>query len=159
MPQPTADITVRPARDTDTVFIRSLSPALAAGAKLDWHTDAAVQAFQDAYINEMIAETSVPHITLIAEMGGTPTGFIHAREHRDDISGEACGTVPLLAVTASAQGNGIGKLLMEAAENWAKAQGYRLLHLEVFSTNNQARRFYDTLGFKPDTINMIKSLD
>lgn len=154
-----AQISIRKARDTDTAFIRSLSPTLAAGAQLVWHTDAAIQIFQDDYIAAMLAETCVPHITLIAEKGGEPAGFLHAREHKDDISGETCGTVPLLAVTTTAQGTGIGKLLMDAAEKWAKTQSYRLLHLEVFATNDQARCFYDGLGFKPDTINMVKPLD
>jgi len=152
-------ITIRIARDTDLPFIYSLSPVLAAGAKLDWHDRGAVQDFQDSYIAEMMAETSLRNITLIAEKEGLVTGFIHARESTDDISGEECGTVPLLAVKENAQGAGVGRLLIEAAEDWSKTHGFRLLHLEVFSTNDQARGFYQNLGFKPDTINMIKALD
>lgn len=159
MIQPSPEITIRNARQADLPFIQSLSPVLAAGAKLDWHNGETIQDFQDAYITEMMAETIVQNSTLIAEQSGAPLGFIHMREHKDDISGEACGTVPLLAVKENAQGAGIGRLLMDAAEKWSKAQGFRLLHLEVFSTNDQARRFYDNLDFKPDTINMIKLLD
>jgi len=159
MTPPTTEISIRTARDDDLRFIRSLSPVLAAGAKLQWHGSETIQDFQDAYIAEMMADTTIRKSTLIAESGGAPAGFIHVRESADDISGEACGTVPLLAVSENAQGTGIGRLLMEAAETWSKAQGFRLLHLEVFSTNNQARRFYDALGFKPNTINMVKPLD
>ena len=159
MVKPFIEIIIRGARKADMPFIRSLSPILAAGAKLDWHKGETIQKFQDTYIADMLADTAVQNSTLVAEKEGTLAGFIHVRESKDDISGEACATVPLLAVAANAQGSGIGKLLMQAAENWSKAQGFRLLHLEVFSTNDQARRFYDSLGFKPDTINMIKLLD
>jgi len=158
MVQPINTVNLRKAKEIDLPFIHSLSAILAAGAKLAWHTNEAIQTFQDDYIAEMMAETTVRHTTLIAERDGVALGFIHVRESKDDISGEECGTVPLLAVTEAAQGAGIGKLLMEAAESWSREKGFRLLHLEVFSTNDQARYFYDSLGFKPDTINMIKAL-
>jgi len=159
MVQPTAEITIRTAQEPDMPFIRSLSPVLAERAGLGWHADETVQKFQDAYIAEMMAETTVQNTTLIAEKDGVPAGFIHVREHKDDISWEACGTVPLLAVTEEVQGTGVGRLLIEAAETWAKAQGFRLLHLEVFSANNQAQGFYQKLGFQPETLNMIKPLE
>ncbi len=159
MAQADVPILVRIAKEADQSFIRSLSPVLAAQAKLDWHSDKAIQKFQDAYIAEMMTETSLAHVTYIAENEGVSVGFIHVREHIDEISSEKCGTVPLLAITESAQGMGAGKALMEAAETWAKNQGFRLLHLEVFSSNAQARSFYQKLAFKEDTINMVKHLD
>ena len=158
MSQPIAEITIRPARKTDMSFIFSFSSVLAEGAKLDWHKGETVQTFQRDYIAEMMAETSLRNITLILERNGIASGFIHARERKDDISGEVCGTVPLLAIKEEAQGFGAGRLLLEAAEDWAKTQGFRLLHLEVFSTNEPARGFYQNLGFKPETINLIKPL-
>ncbi len=106
----------------------------------------------------MLEDTDVPHITLIAEKDGVALGFIHVREREDELSGERCGTVPLLAVVESSQGKGIGKLLMEAAETWSKDRGFRLLHLEVFSTNSQARSFYKGQGFEEETVHMIKPL-
>jgi len=158
MVQPATEISIRNAQKTDLPFIHSLSPVLAERAKLDWHKGETVQNFQDNYIVEMMADTTVQNITLIAEKEGVASGFIHVRERKDDISGEDSGTVPLLAVTEKAQGTGAGRLLMEAAESWSKAQGFRLLHLEVFSSNNQAQGFYQNLGFRPETMNMIKSL-
>lgn len=153
------ELTIREAQAADLPFIQSLSPSLAQVAKLGWHTDETVQTFQDDYITEMMAETPVPNVTLIAETGGTPAGFIHVREHTDEISGESCATVPLLAVSDTEQGAGIGTRLMEAAEQWAKARGFRLLHLEVFAANNPARGFYGKLGFEEETVIMVKPLD
>ena len=87
-----------------------------------------------------------------------PLGFIHVCTHNDSISGEICGTIPLLAVSPGAQGLGVGKTLMSVAENWAKDLACRLLHLEVFANNKHAKGFYDRLGFLPETLHMIKPL-
>lgn len=152
-------VVVREAAELDRSFIFSLSPSLAAVAKLEWHKIAVVQEFQDNYIAEMLNMADSKKITLIAESGEMPLGFIHACESKDAISGETCGTIPLLAVAQKAQGMGVGKLLMSAAEKWAKSQDYRLLHLEVFSNNENAKEFYQNLDFKPETLVMIKSLE
>lgn len=154
----TNNITIRNALETDRAFIFELSPRLAQVAGLTWHTDSVVQKMQDDYITEMLDQTSVPQLTLIAENNGNSLGFIHACEHKDGISGEACGTVTLLAVSSAAQGMGAGKLLVKAAEVWAKEQGYRLLHLEVFANNDNGRGFYQNLGFETETLHMIKPL-
>lgn len=153
-----SDVTIREAGENDRTFIFELSPRLAEVAKLDWHTDDAIQKMQDNYISEMLAETSTPNTTLIAEVNNVPLGFIHVRTRNDDISGEVCGTIPLLAVSPKSQGLGIGKLLMASAEEWAKGLGCRLIHLEVFANNSKANNFYHNLGFKPEMIHMIKTL-
>lgn len=154
----TNDMTIRNALETDRSFIFELSPRLAEVAGLTWHADSIVQKMQDDYITEMLDQTSVPRVTLIAEKNEVSLGFIHACAHKDSISGEACGTVTLLAVSPAAQGMGAGQLLMKAAEVWAKEQGYRLLHLEVFANNDKARGFYQNLGFEAETLHMIKPL-
>ncbi len=154
----TNHMTIRNAVETDRDFIFELSPRLAEVASLTWHADSVVQKMQDDYITKMLEETSAPHTTLIAEKDGVSLGFIHARARKDEISGEACGTVPLLAVSPTAQGMGVGKLLMKAAEVWAKEQGYRLLHLEVFANNDKAHGFYKNLGFEAETLHMIKPI-
>ena len=151
-------VTIRAARDNDRDFIFELSPRLAEVAQLSWHNDDVVQKMQDDYITEMLSQCPTPKTTLIAEHNSVRLGFIHARAHNDSISGETCGTVPLLAVSPSSQGIGVGKTLITAAEAWAKNLGYRLLHLEVFSNNSNAYHFYQSQGFKSETVHMIKPL-
>ena len=151
-------IVVREAQEHDRPFIFELSPNLAEVAKLEWHTDDVVHQMQDDYIAEMLDETSDPNATFIAERNNVQLGFIHVRTHKDDISGETCGTIPLLAVSPKSQGSGVGKILIGYAESWAKGLGYRLLHLEVFANNHNAKIFYKNLGFQPETIHMIKPI-
>ena len=152
------DAKIRDAETKDSAFIYQLSPSLAEVAKLGWHTDEAVQKMQDDYISEMLAKSSIPNKTMIAEHKGTQLGFVHVRTHKDGITGETCATVPLLAVSPTSQGVGVGGLLMESAEKWAKNMNCRFLHLEVFANNTKATRFYEKLGFESGIIHMIKNI-
>jgi len=151
-------VVIREAQEQDHPFILGLSPYLAKVAQLEWHADEVIQQMQDDYISEMLAKTSQPNTTLIAELDMKALGFIHVRTIKDSISGETCGTVPLLAVSPQSQGLGVGKLLVEHAEKWAKGLGCRLLHLEVFANNKKAESFYQNIGFKPETVHMIKPI-
>jgi ribosomal protein S18 acetylase RimI-like enzyme len=154
----TNKLIIRAAQEADRDFIFTLSPRLAEVAELPWHTDAVVQKMQDDYIVEVLDKPLGPQVTLIAEKDNIALGFIHACSHKDSISGETCGTVPLLAISPSSQGMGVGQALMKAAEHWAKEQGYRLLHLEVFANNNKAQGFYQNLGFEAETLHMMKEI-
>jgi GNAT superfamily N-acetyltransferase len=151
-------VIIRIANENDHPFIYELSPYLSEVAQLEWHSDNAIQDMQNEYISEMLAKTSQPNTTFIAEINNIPLGFVHVRTHKDSISNETCGTIPLLAVSPNSQGLGIGKVLVESAEKWAKNIGCRLLHLEVFANNKKANNFYQNIGFKPETVHMIKPL-
>ncbi len=151
-------ITIREASPDDRDFIIGLAPVLAEVAGLDWHSDETILKFQNDYIASMLDAPEVVRATFVAETAQDVLGFVHVCEHSDEISAEICGTVPLLAVSRQAQGLGVGKALMAEAEKWSIEQGHRLLHLEVFHANQKGHHFYDRIGFKPDTLVMIKPL-
>jgi ribosomal protein S18 acetylase RimI-like enzyme len=155
----TKNVTIRKAQEIDRDFIFSLSPRLAEVAGLPWHSEEIINKMQNEYISDMLDNAPEPRTTLIAEKNEEPLGFIHACTHKDSISDESCGTITLLAVSTEAKNMGIGKLLMMSAEDWAKKQGYRLLHLEVFANNHNAQHFYQHLGFKAEMLHMIKPLE
>lgn len=172
------NIKIRKLVASDREFVFSLSPNLAEVAALAWHSDDVVQKMQDDYIADMVDsmldDSTTPEVFLVAEQvvelvaeqnseshktkERQALGYIHVGARKDDISGEICGTVTLLAVHPTSQGSGVGKLLISAAENWALKQGYRLLHLEVFANNSKAQGFYKNLGFAPEMLHMIKEL-
>jgi ribosomal protein S18 acetylase RimI-like enzyme len=152
------EVNIREATKNDHAFIFELSPCLAAVAQIDWHSNEVINTMQDEYISLMLTETDQPNGTFIAESNNMSLGFIHVRTHKDSISGETSGTIPLLAVSPQSQGLGVGALLINYAEQWAKNVGCRLLHLEVFANNTKAKGFYQHLGFKSETVHMIKSI-
>ena len=48
--------------------------------------------------------------------------------------------------------------LMEAAEDWARRQGFRLIALDVFANNRRARGFYARQGYQDDSLRLTKPL-
>lgn len=52
-----------------------------------------------------------------------------------------------LCVTPRVQGQGWGRSLMAAVENWARTNGYTAIRLDAFSLNPHALRMYDRLGY------------
>lgn len=69
-----------------------------------------------------------------------------------------------IAVDPRFQGQGAGKLLMVAAEEAARAQGFSEMNLTVAPSNRQAIRFYENLGWRKTIRNstwsgeMVKAL-
>lgn len=56
------------------------------------------------------------------------------------------------AVSASERGRGIGTLLFNAAEVYARARGSRRVELEVFSRNTGALELYKRLGYEVEGV-------
>ena len=89
---------------------------------------------------------------------GKPLGFTHIKTFSDYFTAERHGHVSDLVVAEGAEGRGVGSALLAAAEDWSRARGHRLLTLNVFDENHRARRLYDRLGYRPDTLRMVKVL-
>ena len=99
-------------------------------------------------------------VTLVAEDGesGRRLGYIHAHPSRDGVTAEACGHVAIIVLEADAEGQGIARVLMAEAEEWARAQGWRLLSIDVFADNQRAVDFHVRGGFRPESIRLVKPL-
>ena len=64
----------------------------------------------------------------------------------------------VLVVAETAEGLGVGRLLLEAADTWAREQGLAMLTLNVFTGNVRARAVYERLGYMPETLRYVKTL-
>ena len=53
-----------------------------------------------------------------------------------------------LAVTERLRGQGVGRLLLDKAREWASAQGVHEIELQVWELNQGAIRFYENLGYE-----------
>jgi GNAT superfamily N-acetyltransferase len=94
----------------------------------------------------------------VAEQDGRPAGFAFLEHATDYFSGARHGHLGMIAVAADSEGHGVGRALMDAAEAWARAQGYARLTLNVFEGNTRARRAYERAGFAVETIRYVKEL-
>jgi GNAT superfamily N-acetyltransferase len=88
----------------------------------------------------------------------TALGFIHLHAGNDYYHKEAHGHIADLIVAAEGEGRGIGRVLIEKGEEWARAQGFRWLTLNVFAQNLRARELYQRLGYGEDIMKYVKEL-
>lgn len=77
----------------------------------------------------------------------------------DQVTGDRHAHIFLLYVTPAHRRQGIGKALMEYAENWARQRGDRQIGLQVFQTNQPALHLYTKLGYEVQSLWMVKSLE
>lgn len=151
---------IRPARPTDADFLTSLSPRLSGVPGPAWHDRAAMDGFQERYMAATFAPAALEGAaTLIAETGGgRRLGYVHMRPGKDGVTDEPCGYVSLLALAEEAEGRGVARRLLDEAEAWARARGWRFLSLDVFADNRRAIDFYERGGFRSETLRMVKPL-
>lgn len=66
--------------------------------------------------------------------------------------------VEMLVVSESVRGQGIGRALMQACEDWGRAQGMKEIDLTVFEFNAPAIKLYEALGYRTYSRKMSKPL-
>jgi len=81
---------------------------------------------------------------------------IHAGVQR--LTGEIDAYVGELAVDAGHERQGVGTLLMDAAEDWARRRGLRHVTLETGAANGPARTFYAGRGYLDEDVRLTKAL-
>ena len=82
------------------------------------------------------------HLTVIAANGGELAGFVLAQFGSRGVH------VALLGVAPAYQRHGLGKQLIGWVEESASVAGLFLMQLEVRASNQPARRFYASLGYR-----------
>jgi ribosomal protein S18 acetylase RimI-like enzyme len=146
-------IRIRPARPADAPFVLGLVPGLVGFGLPSWRDpDEIAQLFADD-LRAALAEGA--DVRIAEDGSGEPLGFVHV-EARTDLTGRERGHVADLAVAEHAQGRGVGRALLATGEDWARERGYELLGLTVLATNTGARRFYEHLGYREDTVALVK---
>lgn len=86
-------------------------------------------------------------------------GFTMVRLRPELLSSEPSAHLETIAVTESAEGKGIAKALLAAAEVGARDQGALTMTLHVFASNARACKFYDRSGYDGELIRYIKAID
>lgn len=132
---PMSEIALRLARLGDAPRIASLSRTLIeAGLPWSWTP-------RRVYAHMRTRE----HLTVIAAEGGQLAGFVLAQFGNRSVH------LALLGVAAAYQRRGLGRQLVSWVEESASVAGLFLMNLEVRAGNQQARRFYNALGYRETT--------
>jgi ribosomal protein S18 acetylase RimI-like enzyme len=85
-------------------------------------------------------------------------GVAMSRLRDELLSGEPSAHLEALMVAKSAEGSGIGRALMDAAESAAAERGAKSMTLHAFASNTRACRLYDGLGYDGELIRYTKNL-
>jgi len=136
----TADVLVRPARESDLDGWLDLYEAVATegrwiGGELPIDRQEQRRKFLEGFV-----ERKSPAAALIAVSGEVPAGhlFLTTRRGIGEIG---------MAVDHAWRNRGVGTALMAAAVDWARAQGLHKVTLQLWPHNVAARRLYDKFGF------------
>jgi len=86
-------------------------------------------------------------------------GFIHVEKY-EVLYAPAFANILGLAVSKNHRGQGIGKNLLSAAEDWAKSKNIAFMRLNSGSTRKEAHIFYRSNGYsnEKEQIRFIKQL-
>lgn len=130
------EISIRNARPDDADAIARLS------GELGYPTTA-----PDARRRLFDIKTSDNHAVMVAEdEPGSVVGWMHVfRSPR--LGGEPFAELGGLVVTEALRGHGIGSRLVAEAERWASNRELATLRIRTRTTRNDARLFYEDLGF------------
>jgi GNAT superfamily N-acetyltransferase len=151
---------VRPFIPADRDFVLALLPRLSEVDLPPWCTQAVLDDFNLAAMKKAMDDMPEDAALLVAEdEGQVPAGFIYLTTESDYFTGEKLGYISDLVVAPQAEGQGVGRLLMFAAEDWTREKGYRRLTLDVFAGNERARRVYEKAGFLPGVVKYAKPID
>ncbi|HKN96001.1 MAG TPA: GNAT family N-acetyltransferase [Pseudonocardiaceae bacterium] len=88
--------------------------------------------------------------------GGEPAGILWLGPSPDGRTGTDW--IFYVEIDEAMRGRGYGRAAMRIAERDATAHGARSLGLNVFGGNTVARQLYESTGYRPTAITMVKEL-
>lgn len=147
-------LSLRPGEPGDLSFLRSLAPRLVASAP-PWRRQDDLLAEYDVLFAAALTDPEPDSAVLIACADGQPVGFtlLYWHPHERGVF------VKDLAVSADAEGQGVGRFLLDAVERWGRHQGAVEILLKTSWFNGRARDFYASLGFREDHVALVLRLD
>ena len=150
-------IAVRPFADGDQSFLARVAHRLLPTETVSPRDPAVMAAFMSSLaegklLNEPGAEA------FIATIDGRPCGVITVHPDADYFTGHPRAYVDILVVAPEAEGQGVGRALLERADAWARDHNCLEVVLDVFAGNEAAMAFYERCGYRPDHVRMAKPL-
>lgn len=150
---------IRAATLADLPAVLTLVPRLAATGSPPGRDAQQIEASDTEAVTRALRQPASDEVLLVAEEGGQLLGLIHVKTVVDYFSQQPIAHVSDVVVAASAEGRGIGKALMNVAEDWARGRGYAMVQLHVLVDNARARSMYERLGYSAEWLKYIKRLD
>lgn len=144
---PTSQVQIRPARASDSDAVFTLLNQLDVSYLPDR------EAFDVTFDAFAAGESSA--LLLVAEIDGAVNGYALTTISRLLYTNGSSAQLQELVVEGSAQGNGIGSLLVESTERECRARGVRQLTV----ASRRASGFYERLGYGSTADYLKRSFD
>ncbi len=115
------------------------------------------------HLNHQIARIRGPNgfpnqVFIARNEKGREIGFIWVAEIRSEFTGQLQAFILDVFVAEPYRGQGLGRCLMETAEEWARQRGLQRITLSVAEHNLPALKLYKALGYQVETLRMSKLL-
>ncbi|WP_031077553.1 GNAT family N-acetyltransferase [Streptomyces sp. NRRL WC-3742] len=136
---PDDELIIRPARPEDDQDLATVDRAA-------WSTLSDVSP-GPREADTVFDEQHLPEHYVVAVLGGRIVGYVRQVPPTPLACNRHVRQIQGLAVDGAARGRGIGRRLVEAACEAARAEGARKLTLRVLGWNAPARRLYESCGF------------
>jgi ribosomal protein S18 acetylase RimI-like enzyme len=97
----------------------------------------------------------------VAEVGDQVVGYVHVavvEESRPIFVTHRYGNIESVAVMPQFQSQGIGAMLLDAAEDWLSGRKCKIARLSVFASNDRATALHVNRGYGPVVTMMEKRL-
>ena len=149
---------IRPATNADAGLLMEMAERLREGVAA-WRDPEAVLSAVTGWVRDALADlANADAAAFVAKVDGVVVGFVCVSE-RSHFTGEVDAYIGELVVLKSAEGGGVGRALVEAAEDWGRARGRRRVVVDTGAGNTPARRFYAALGFEEEDITVSRAID
>ena len=148
---------VRPYVPDDRASVLSLAPRLAIGMQ-PWRDLALWLSTVEVWLTESINQHNQKAMVFISEDEKGERLVFATVSHSTHFTGKRQAYIGELATPEAVEGRGVGTALLEACEQWAREQGYKLLTVSTGAANTRAVSFYHLLGFRDEDVTLTKLL-
>jgi GNAT superfamily N-acetyltransferase len=148
---------IRAAQASDTSPLIEMAERLREGVA-PWRDPQEVRRAVIGWVRESLASLADPdNGAFVAERDGEVVGFVCVSE-RSHFTGEVDTYIGELVVAKKAEGVGIGRALVEAAEDWGRSRGRNRVAVDTGAANAPAREFYAALGYEEEDITVSRAI-
>ena len=151
-------VLIRAATADDRAFVLDLAERLVAFDVPHWREKPELVEGDRRALAQWFEARKNDEALYIAELEGTPAGCAFLVTLVDYFNERAHAHLSVLAVTAAAEGKGVGSALLDRSVAWAKERKSDRLTLSALVTNARARALYERKGFAGEYIRYVLPL-
>jgi len=155
-------ITIRKALPHDAIFIAGYAGRMLEFNLPEWRApekDVMIQADINHLKRALQADDTNDAVFIAEDDLKNQLGFLRVNMQEDYFTGEQHAHVNDIVVKGTAEGNGIGKMLLQKADDWAKEKKARWITLNVFNGNHRAKSVYEKAGYEIEWLKYLKVLN